>query len=189
MRKPAAALPVGDYLDNPRMVLRDGTVASVRVATDGDREPLRRFFHDLSPESRRRRFFTPTEPTEALVQRLADAHDPGRALTLIVDRYLSEDETDAPPAVSLRPIATASYLSVSDRVAEVAFAVDDRFQGKGLGVDAARAARGHRGRHGFERFQAWTLTDNTPMLDVFRDSGFEIRSKISARRGRRAADR
>jgi hypothetical protein len=36
------------------MVLRDGTVASVRVATDSDRESLRRFFHDLSPESRRR---------------------------------------------------------------------------------------------------------------------------------------
>ena len=64
MRKPAAALPVGDYLENPRMVLRDGTVASVRVATDIDREPLRRFFHDLSPESRRRRFFSPlnTDP-------------------------------------------------------------------------------------------------------------------------------
>ncbi len=179
MRKPAAALPVGDYLDNPRMVLRDGTVASVRVATDGDREPLRRFFHDLSPESRRRRFFTPTEPTEALVQRLADAHDPGRALTLIVDRYLSEDETDAPPAVSLRPIATASYLSVSDRVAEVAFAVDDRFQGKGLGSMLFERLAVIAARHGFERFQASTLTDNTPMLEVFRDSGFEIRSKSS----------
>ena len=34
-------------------------------------------------------------------------------------------------------------------------------------------------RHGFERFQASTLTDNTPMLEVFRDSGFEIRSKSS----------
>ena len=182
MRKPAAALPVGDYLDNPRMVLRDGTVASVRVATDGDREPLRRFFHDLSPESRRRRFFTPTEPTEALVQRLADAHDPGRALTLIVNRYVSEDETDAPPAVSLRPIATASYLSVSDRVAEVAFAVDDRFQGKGLASMLFERLAVIAARHGFERFQASTLTDNTPMLEVFRDSGFEIRSKSSAAR-------
>lgn len=179
MRKPAAALPVGDYLENPRMVLRDGTVASVRVATDGDREPLRRFFHDLSPESRRRRFFTPSEPTEALVQRLADAHDPGRALTLIVHRYVSEDETEASSAVSLRPIATASYLSVRDRVAEVAFAVDDRFQGKGLGSMLLERLAVIAARHGFERFQASTLTDNTPMLEVFRDSGFEIRSKSS----------
>ena len=58
MRTAAAALPVGDYLDSPRMVPRDGTVTSVRVATDGDREPLRRFLHDFSPESRRRLFFT-----------------------------------------------------------------------------------------------------------------------------------
>jgi GNAT superfamily N-acetyltransferase len=179
MRKTAAALPVGDYLDNPRMVLRDGTVASVRVATDSDREPLRRFFHDLSPESRRRRFFTPAEPTDAIVQRLTEAHDPGRALTLIVDRYVSAEEEAASPAGRLRPIATASYLAVSDRVAEAAFAVDDRFQGKGLGSMLLERLAVIAARHGFERFQASTLTDNTPMLEVFRDSGFEIRSKSS----------
>ena len=181
MRKPAAALPVGDYLDNPRMVLRDGTVASVRVATDSDREPLRRFFHDLSPESRRRRFFTPAEPTDAIVQRLTDAHDPGRALTLIVESLCQRRRSPMRrrPAGSLRPIATASYLAVSDRVAEAAFAVDDRFQGKGLGSMLLERLAVIAARHGFERFQASTLTDNTPMLEVFRDSGFEIRSKSS----------
>ena len=71
MREVTPALPVGDYIDNPRTVLRDGTVASVRVATHRDREALRRFFHDLSPESRRRRFFTPAEPNDALIRRLA----------------------------------------------------------------------------------------------------------------------
>ncbi len=152
-----------------------------------DREAMRRFFHDLSPESRRRRFFTPAEPTDALVQRLADAHDPGRVLTLIVDRYLGAEQTEAPAGVSLRPIATASYLAVSDRVAEVAFAVDDRFQGKGLATSCSSGSRRSRPRHGFERFQATTLTDNTPMLEVFRDSGFEVRSKTRRGARRRAA--
>ncbi len=85
----------------------------------------------------------------------------------------------APPAGRLRPIATASYLAVSDRVAEAAFAVDDRFQGKGLGSMLLERLAVIAARHGFERFQASTLTDNTPMLEVFRDSGFEIRSKSS----------
>ena len=36
MRQESVALPVGDDIDSPRMVLRDGTVASVRVATHAD---------------------------------------------------------------------------------------------------------------------------------------------------------
>jgi acetyl coenzyme A synthetase (ADP forming)-like protein len=178
MRKAAPALPVGDYLDHPRVVLRDGTVASIRVATAQDGHALRQFFQDLSPESRRRRFFTPAEPSAAIIQRLADAHDPDRALTLIVDRYVDDGAAD-PPAGNVRPIATASYLAVNDRVAEVAFAVDDRFQGKGLASMLLERLAVIAARHGFERFQASTLIDNAPMLEVFRDSGFEIRSKSS----------
>src|SRR5262249_30617454 len=40
---------------------------------------------------------------------------------------------------------------------------------------AIRAAQ-----NGFEKFQATTLADNTAMLEVFRDSGFAIRSKTMA---------
>ena len=35
-------------------------------------------------------------------------------------------------------------------------------------------------QNGFEKFQASTLSENLAMLEVFRDSGFEIRSKTSA---------
>ena len=195
MRKPTAVLPVGDSLDNPRMVLRDGTVASIRVATHADRNGLRHFFHDLSLESRLRRFFTPSEPSDAILQRLADARDPSEGLTLIVDRYLAAQnpseavaarqvsepgDRDDRGAAGVRPIATASYLKVNAGLAEVAFAVDDRFQGKGLGSMLLERLAVIAARHGFERFQASTLTDNTAMLEVFRDSGFEIRSKTSA---------
>ena len=179
MRKAAAALPVGDYLDHPRVVLRDGTVASIRTASAQDGGALRRFFHDLSPESRRRRFFTPAEPSAAIIERLADAHDPDRGLTLIVDRYVDDGAAER-SGRNVRPIATASYLAVNQRVAEVAFAVDDRFQGKGLASMLLERLAVIASQHGFDRFLASTLVDNTPMLEVFRDSGFEIRSKSSA---------
>jgi GNAT superfamily N-acetyltransferase len=178
MRKTAAALPVGDYLDHPRVVLRDGTVASIRVARAQDGEALRQFFHDLSPESRRRRFFTPSEPSDVIIHRLADAHDPDRALTLIVDRYVDGGSAE-PSEKNVRPIATASYLGVNHQVAEVAFAVDDRFQGKGLASMLLERLAVIAAQHGFERFLASTLVDNAAMLEVFRDSGFEIRSKSS----------
>ena len=62
MHPVAPAPPAVDDAAAPRLVLRDGTVASVRRSTPADREALRRFFHELSPESRRKRFFTAGEP-------------------------------------------------------------------------------------------------------------------------------
>jgi hypothetical protein len=44
-------------------VLRDGSVVSLKIAGPADHDAVRRFFHDLSPESRRRRFFTLAEPS------------------------------------------------------------------------------------------------------------------------------
>lgn len=53
-----------------RVVLRDGTVATLRVTTPADHDALRRFFHELSPESRWRRFFTLADPAETLIEHL-----------------------------------------------------------------------------------------------------------------------
>ena len=170
-------LPAGDQIDSPRLVLRDGTVASVRAVTAADRESIRQFFHDLSPDSRRKRFFTPAEPSDSIVERMADSSDPHRALTLIVHRLQSE---------SLLPVAIASYMAIGPRVAEVAFAVDDRFQGKGLATLLLERLAIRAAQNGFEKFQATTLADNMPMLEVFRDSGFAIRSTNERRRRRSA---
>ena len=171
MREVTPPLPAGDQLDNPRLVLRDGTVASVRPSITTDREEIRRFFHELSSESRRNRFFTASEPPESLVAGMSDSADPAGAFTLIVHRLRSDD---------LRPIAIASYMAVNARVAEVAFAVDDEFQGQGLSTGLLERLAVHAAQNGFQRFQASTFADNHAMLGVFRDSGFEIRSKTSA---------
>jgi acetyl coenzyme A synthetase (ADP forming)-like protein len=165
------ALPVADDVDSPRLLLRDGSVAAVRIATSADRKAVRRFFHDLSPESRRRRFFTAGEPPDAVVDRMCDGSNTARTLSLLVERQLGAD---------VRPVAIASYLATTDKVAEVAFAVDDQFQGKGLGTALLERLAVLGARHGLERFQATTLADNVAMLEVFRDSGFVIRSKTAA---------
>ena len=171
MRPITPPLPAGDQIDSPRLVLRDGTVASIREATAADRDSIRRFFHDLSPGSRRKRFFTPSEPPDNVVERMADSSNRHQALTLVVQRLRSDD---------LLPVAIASYIAINPKVAEVAFAVDDGFQGKGLASLLLERLAIRAAQNGFERFQATTLADNTPMLEVFRDSGFEIRSKTNA---------
>ncbi|MBZ5556272.1 MAG: GNAT family N-acetyltransferase [Acidobacteriia bacterium] len=151
-----------------RAVLRDGTVATLRLAQTGDREILRRFFHDLSPESRRRRFHGYGEPTDALLDRLSDSSDLSRAATLLVLRVRDGES---------RPIAVGSFVAIDAVAAEAAFAVDDQFQGRGLGTILLERLAAIAAAHGFRRFDAMTLADNSAMLEVFHDSGFEIRSK------------
>ena len=171
MKQVTPPAPAGDQLDSPRLVLRDGSVASVRPSLATDRDAIRRFFHDLSPESRRNRFFSASEPPDAVIARMADSADPTRALTLIVHRLRSDD---------LRPVAIASYMAVNTMVAEVAFAVDDSLQGRGVSTVLLERLAVHASQHGFRRFQASTFADNHARLEVFRDSGFEIRSKTDA---------
>src|SRR5436190_23816702 len=71
-------------------------------------------------------------------------------------------------------------MAISPKVAEVAFAVDDDFQGKGLASLLLERLAVKAAQYGFAKFQASTLSENMPMLEVFRDSGFEIRSKTTA---------
>ena len=167
MNEAAPPLPSADDLAN-RAVLRDGSVVTIRATDASDHEALRRFFHDLSIESRRRRFFTIAEPSDSLIDRLCDSRDPSRSLTLLAIRSV-----DGEP----RPIAVGSYFAESKTSAEAAFAVDDRFQGKGLGTVLLERLAASAAAHGLRRFEAITLPENAAMLDVFHESGFEIRAK------------
>jgi len=167
VRTISATLPASE--DAPdRAVLRDGTAVQLRLAQPAEHAMVARFFHDLSPESRRRRFFAIAEPPQPLVDRFCDSSQPGEAATLLALRLIDG---------ALGPIAIGSYFRTAVDAAEVAFAVDDRFQGKGLGTLLLDRLAALASVNGFSRFEAATLSDNTAMLEVFRDSGFEIRSK------------
>ena len=153
---------------DPRAYLRDGSVAALRVSRPADQSELRRFFHELSPGSRQRRFFSLAEPAETLIDAFCDSSDPTRQATVVALRL--EDE-------GLRLVAVASYLDLGNGVAEAAFAVADTFQGKGLGTILLERLAKLAAANGFRRFNAIVLSDNQTMLDVFRFSGFQIGSK------------
>ena len=151
-----------------RLVLRDGSVATVCPATPADCDAVRRFYHDLSAESRRRRFMIVGQAPQDVIDRLCDSSDPTRAMTLLALRQLPD---------GVHVIAVCSYLGVNATTAEAAFAVDDRFQGKGIATSMLERLAAIAAQHGFRWFQATTLFENRQMIDVFRDSGFEVRSK------------
>jgi acetyl coenzyme A synthetase (ADP forming)-like protein len=154
-----------------RAVLRDGSVVTLKIADAGDHDAVRRFFHDLSPESRRRRFFAIAEPSDDLIARLCDSTNLAQALTLLCLRQVGAE---------VRPIAIGSYIAESGATAEAAFAVADAFQGRGLGTVLLERLAAFASVHGIRRFEATTLPENAAMLEVFYESGFEIRSKTEA---------
>jgi acetyl coenzyme A synthetase (ADP forming)-like protein len=142
----------------------------IRIAQPADEEELRAFFARLSPESRRKRFFSLATPRGEWLSTFCDASNPHKQLTLIVIRTAGG---------SPRIIATGSYLIDKDKedTAEVALAVEDPLHGQGLGSLLLERLAVLAVRHGITQFWAITHVDNRPMLEVFHRSGFELREE------------
>jgi acetate---CoA ligase (ADP-forming) len=160
--------PYQDSAEAGRLILRDGSTATIRIARPADREALVAFFNQLSPESRQKRFFSLASPRGEWVDTLCDPSNPRQQLSLIVIRTAG----GAP-----RIIATGSYLveKTQEHLAEVAFAVDDAFHGKGLGSILLERLAQLAVNHEITHFWAVTHGDNRPMLEVFHRSGFKVR--------------
>src|SRR5687767_11045927 len=115
--------PYQDSAEFGRLILRDGSTATIRVATVEDAPAMADFFHRLSPESRAHRFFTVSEPAADFVRSLCDSSDPHTQLTLVVIRRSGPSDTI---------VGAGSYIRRDGKTAEVAMAVDDKLQGKGI---------------------------------------------------------
>src|SRR6202162_3750482 len=139
-----------DSAESGRLILRDGSTAFIRLSEPADLGAMREFFYQLSPESRKRRFFSSAKPAEALLARQCDSSNPRSQLTLIVSRVVGGTS---------RIIATGSYVARDEASAEVAFAVDDEFQGKGLGGLLLERLALLAARAGFGRLSALARRD------------------------------
>ncbi len=164
-------VPTQDNPDGGRVLLRDGSAAEIRPARPDDLALLRKFFMELSPESRHRRFFSASLPSDKTLAELCDNLHPQKQQTLLVLRL-----RDGAPVI----VATGSWFEKEDdeEAAEVAFAVDDRFQGKGLGSLLLERLAILAVRQGYTKLWAVTFAANQAMRNVFRESGFEIEEQL-----------
>jgi acetyl coenzyme A synthetase (ADP forming)-like protein len=141
------------------VILRDGS--TLRLHEPADADALVEFFERLSPDSQHLRF-----------------HGARRVDRNLVAPFLEPDweTTGALAATHLgRIVALASYTRLRDpQLAEVAFAVADELQGRGVGTRLLEQLAARAAAAGIERFVAEVLADNAAMLAVFRDAGFEI---------------
>ena len=77
-------------------------------------------------------------------------------------------------------VGIASYDAEEgdDRYAEVAFAVADDHQGRGLGTKLLQLLTNHARGTGIEGFRAYVLPENRQMMRLFRNSGYEMSRTI-----------
>ncbi|WP_337871542.1 GNAT family N-acetyltransferase [Meiothermus sp.] len=159
--------PTPQYaLESGPILLKDGRTATLRPARPEDRALFVEFLERLSPQARTFRFFSEVRPETAadLLLKKPEGED---KVTLVV---LSGDPE--------RIIATGEYVQegTHSTSAEVAFLVDDWFQGKGLGSLLLERLALMGVQRGIRRFHAFTLAENRQMLDVFKASGFKVES-------------
>ena len=143
------------------VLLRDGSTLRLQAPTPTDYEDIKVFYDGLSPESRYLRFhgFGRTDTAAR-----ADAEATG------VDRLAMIGRHDG------RVVAAAGYDGLREPgVAEVAFAVADDDQGRGIGMRMLEQLAEIAAERGIHRFDAEVMASNGPMLGVFEHAGFAVR--------------
>jgi acyl-CoA synthetase (NDP forming)/GNAT superfamily N-acetyltransferase len=143
------------------VLLRDGWTLRLQTPTPLDYEDIKAFYDSLSPESRYLRFhgFGRTD----IVAR-ANAEAGG------VDRLALIGRHDG------RVVAVASYDGLREPgAAEVAFAVADDDQQRGIGMRMLEQLAAIAARRGIHRFDAEVAAGNRLMLGVFEHAGFAVR--------------
>jgi RimJ/RimL family protein N-acetyltransferase len=154
------------------ITLRDGRAALIRVMRPDDKDRLQTAFAKLDPQSIYTRFFSfRKELPERAFERIA-VIDFVNLAGLVVTIGAGADET---------VIGGASYVSrTADdgaKVAEVAFTIEEDFQGQGLASKLLAALGALARRHGIVRFEAEVLPGNAPMLAVFQRCGLPQRRR------------
>jgi GNAT superfamily N-acetyltransferase len=150
--------------------LRNGIRITIRAVRRDDRSRIAKAFSELDRESIYTRFFGwKKELTEADFARI-DATDFVRRVMLLVTTRVGEEEI---------VIGAASYVADEAEdgtlAAEVAFTVEEDYQGLGIAGRLLRHLADIARERGITRFQAEVLAENKAMLAVFARSGLPMR--------------
>lgn len=145
--------------------LRDGTRLEIRAQQPDDRAAMLEAFDRMSEQSRYTRFFAPK---------------PGLSEKEIA-HFMNADFVDhvalvavAGDAEGRRIVGAGRYIVSQPGTAELAFAVDEAHQGKGIASILIRHLAAIARAAGLDGLHAEVLDANAPMLKVFAKSGLAM---------------
>ena len=145
-------------------MLADGTRVIVRPIEPGDGDKLRAAFDRMSPQSRYRRFFTAMPRlSESMLHHLLDVDGVDRVAWAALDA-----DAEGEPGIGV-----ARYFRLEDQpdAAEMAVAVVDDYQHRGVGSLLLHHLNRTARDHGITRFVGSVLADNRPMLELVERTG------------------
>ena len=152
--------------------LRDGRRLEVRALLPDDRDGILKAFNRSSPQSLRRRFF-------AAKGGLSDKEIEFFSKVDFVNHVAlaAAVEEEGQPVI----VGGGRYVLTEPGQAEIAFAVIDQYQGKGIGAILMRHLATIAREAGLKQLVAEVLPENAPMLAVFKKSGLRVHTGREAR--------
>lgn len=167
-----AACAVGDPDDvREQMRLPDGETVRFRLLRSSDEEEMRRLFYRFSDAAVYNRYFSriPAMPHE----KMQDYVNVDCRSVLSVVGLAGGGEAE-------RIVAEARYAAdPASASADVAFLVDEGYQGKGVGGFLLRLLARLAAERGVRRFTADVLPGNRAMFRVFERSGFTVDARVA----------
>jgi len=147
-------------------ILRDGTRVKIRAIRPDDKDRLLQAFRLLEKESVYTRFFSArNDVSDAELHRAVNV-DFDRHVAIVVSIDSGGEEII---------IASGRYVRTTEQSAEVAFVVEEDYQGRGIASRLLRHLATIAKRRGIVCFEATVLAQNAPMLAVFKRCGFAMK--------------
>ncbi len=154
------------------VLLRDGESVLLRAATPDDVAAMETFLKTISRESLQMRFLGAVAYVSRSAVEFMCSGEPRDRLCLLAVVGQGPDA---------RIVGVGNYVSVGVHgKAEVAFLVHDDYQGRGISTLILERLAGIAAGAGFTGFEAEVLYENQAMINVFRDSGFEVHQVVDA---------
>lgn len=156
--------------------LYGGVTVQMRPATVADVDALEAMHNRLSTQTLRFRYHGPRKPTAKQLQTFCSTESNNAAYVITpvdepdtiigIGHYVIVDEHSA--------VSTETVNGVDSAAAELAFLIEDRFQGYGLGKRLFTQLREHAVVAGIKQFLAYVDPANFSMMRVFYGSGLPL---------------
>ncbi|HZC05987.1 MAG TPA: GNAT family N-acetyltransferase [Ktedonobacterales bacterium] len=147
--------------------LRNGAVVNVRAIQPDDVDRLQQFHARLSPDTIVMRYFRAAPVLYQRDARRLTHLDYDNRMALVATTGAGDDE---------RIIAVVRYERVTATEGELAFVVEDQWQGLGISTQLLAQLLDYARSHGFETMMAVTMATNVRMRGVLVHAGYPFTS-------------